>query len=84
MIPVIPNPKQPWKICLKQLSELDGYFKQFSPIKIDEGIKFGRWYVFNQNTEIDIQNETYKPDNVFIGTVMGVKMKILMYLPFFD
>jgi hypothetical protein len=87
--PIIPNPKEPWKICPKQLADLDSYITSTygsSTIKLDEGIKYGRWAIFYDTTVVPAMpyDVKYLPDNIFDGSICGRKQVILMWLPFFD
>ena len=86
MIPIIPNPKEPWKVCEKQLADLDRWIKKSYPdAKLDTGVKYARWAVFDEDRDYVILSEhPYNPDFIFRGIVFGRPQTILMWLPFFN
>lgn len=91
MKPIIPNPKEPWKICEKQMTELDAHIRSVygsNPnfVKLDKGVRFERWAVFEGMgcpLEVDSVDPKYDPDHVFVGKICGIEQTVLMWLPHF-
>jgi hypothetical protein len=86
MTPIIPNPKEPWKVCEKQLADLDKWIKvKYPQAKLDTGVKYARWAVFDELISFfEIGDWKYNPDYIFKGIVFGKPQTILMWLPFFS
>ena len=85
MKPIIPNPKEPWKVCEKQLAELDRYIGiNHSGAKLDVGVKYARWAVFDGDYQFYRAPSSFEPDYVFRGKTFGKEQTILMWLPFFS
>jgi hypothetical protein len=88
MTPIIPNPKEPWKVCEKQLEDLDKWIKVNYPQgKLDTGVKYARWAVFQGNfqpADEYLIERGYVPDYQFHGKVFGTEITIWMWLPFFN
>lgn len=87
--PIIPNPKEPFKVDSKQLEILDSCIRQKLPeSKLSEGCKFARWaeldgiHLFQQSPFYDtIYDHNYE---LFIGKICGKEKTIFMFLPYFD
>jgi hypothetical protein len=92
MKPIYPNPKEPWRVCEKQMSELDAhittvYGKDPNFVKMDKGIRFERWAVFKgmimPQPSMTVSDK-FIPDHLFVGKICGVEQTILMWLPHFN
>lgn len=86
MKPIIPNFKEPWKVCPKQLAELDLFIqKEFPNAKLDVGLKYARWAVLEGVVPVYFSpDHPYKPDYIFMDKIFGRETTIYMWLPFFD
>lgn len=85
----IPNPKEPFKVDPKQLSDLDSeLLKRFPDVKLTEGCRFARWAEFDVGclfVRSPMVDSIYDFNfEIFRGRIFGREKTILMFLPFFD